>query len=300
MPWKPLPWVWTRTHLVYELNPDQQQRLAVARSRKVSVKDWLATLREYQAEAQRKGDQVDRTSLEGVLLRLEQFEKGQMLAQYGPGPDCIAIEDLGLLGPEDDPWGITVVEGGAEMDEFAKAALFSLMAVTIYQDAVIRRREMLTGKKFPPLQIIFEEANKVFSGVASSGGDDSRAASTAAIWESIFRDARKYKILLMVLAQTASQLPSGILSSCANIYIFQTKDARPRHPAAAHCQERKRHRQHGIQALPGAHPEDVCHRETGLQRGRVRHRTDSHAPCLPARSRTDRQRNRETLPFLRK
>jgi hypothetical protein len=213
---------------VYVLDPDQQQRLAVARSRKVSVKDWLATLREYQAEAQRKGDQVDRTSLEGVLLRLEQFEKGQMLAQYGPGPDCIAIEDLGLLGPDDDPWGITVVEGGAEMDEFAKAALFSLMAVTIYQDAVIRRREMLTGKKFPPLQIVFEEANKVFSGIAASGGDDSRAASTAAIWESIFRDARKYKILLMVLAQTASQLPSGILSSCANIYIFQTKDAKDR------------------------------------------------------------------------
>lgn len=213
---------------VYELRPDQQQALAVSRSRRVSVRDWLATLREYQAEATRKGDQTDRTSLEGVLLRLEQFEKGSMLAQYGPGPDCIAIEDLGLLGPEDDPWGITVVEGGAEMDEFAKAALFSLMAVTIYQDAVIRRRETLTGKRFPPLQIFFEEANKVFSGVAASGSDDTRASSTAAIWESIFRDARKYKILLVVLAQTASQLPSGIMSSCANIFVFQTKDGRDR------------------------------------------------------------------------
>ncbi|MCG2787695.1 MAG: serine-rich protein [Anaerolineae bacterium] len=212
---------------VYELLPEQQQALAICRSRLVSVRDWLATLREFQAEAQRKGDQVDRTSLEGVLLRLEQFEKGQMLAQYGPGPDTIAIEDLGLLGPEDDPWGITVVEGGAEMDEFAKAALFSLMAVTIYQDAVIRRRETLTGKKFPALQIFFEEANKVFSGVAS-GSDDTRASSTAAIWESIFRDARKYKIILIVLAQTASQLPSGILSSCANIFVFQTKDGRDR------------------------------------------------------------------------
>lgn len=212
---------------VYELRPEQQQALAVSRSRLVSVRDWLATLREFQAEAQRKGDQVDRTSLEGVLLRLEQFEKGQMLAQYGPGPDTIAIEDLGLLGPEDDPWGITVVEGGAEMDEFAKAALFSLMAVTIYQDAVIRRRETLAGKKFPALQIFFEEANKVFSGVAS-GSDDTRASSTAAIWESIFRDARKYKIILIVLAQTASQLPSGILSSCANIFVFQTKDGRDR------------------------------------------------------------------------
>lgn len=213
---------------VYELRPDQQQALAVSRSRRVSVRDWLATLREYQAEATRKGDQTDRTSLEGVLLRLEQFEKGSMLAQYGPGPDCIAIEDLGLLGPEDDPWGITVVEGGAEMDEFAKAALFSLMAVTIYQDAVIRRRETLTGKRFPPLQIFFEEANKVFSGVAASGSDDTRASSTAAIWESIFRDARKYKILLIVLAQTASQLPSGIMSSCANIFVFQTKDGKDR------------------------------------------------------------------------
>jgi len=214
---------------VYDLDLEQQQNLAVARSRSVSVREWLATLREYQAEAQRKGDQVDRTSLEGVLLRLEQFEKGQMLAQYGPGPDTIAIEDLGLLGPDDAPWGITVVEGGAEMDEFAKAALFSLMAVTIYQDAVIRRREAIGGKKFPPLQIIFEEANKVFNGVAAgASSDDSRASSVSAIWESIFRDARKYKILLVVLAQTASQLPSGILSSCANIYVFQTKDGRDR------------------------------------------------------------------------
>ena len=214
---------------VFELNAEQQQALAVHRSRVVSVRDWIATLREYQAEAQRRGDQVDRTSLEGVLLRLDPFEKGQMLRQYGPGPDTIAIEDLGLLGPEDDPWGITVVEGGAEMDEFSKAALFSLMAVTIYQDAVIRRRESLGGKRFPPLQIFFEEANKVFSGVAASGGsDDSRASSVAAIWESIFRDARKYKIVLIVLAQTASQLPSGILSSCANIFVFQTKDGRDR------------------------------------------------------------------------
>ncbi len=90
---------------IYELLPDQQQALAVLRSAQVSVKNWLGILREFYEEVSRKGDQASRTSLVGVLLRLEQFEEGQMLHQYGPGPDAIAIENLGLLGPEDDPLG---------------------------------------------------------------------------------------------------------------------------------------------------------------------------------------------------
>ena len=213
-------------HSIHELSPEQQQELSVLRSTRVNVKNWIGILREYYEEVSRKGDQASRTSLEGVLLRLEQFEEGQMLRQYGPGNDALAIENLGLLGPEDDPWGVTVVEGGAEMDEFAKAALFSLLAAVVYGDAVVRRRETLTGMRFPPLQIFFEEANKVLSGVSGSAGSDSdkKGANVSAIWESMWRDARKYDIYLHLMAQTVSQLPPGILSSCANVFVFQTKN----------------------------------------------------------------------------
>ncbi len=211
---------------IYELTPEQQQELSALRSTNASVKTWVGILREYYEEVSRKGDQASRTSLEGVLLRLEQFEEGQMLRQYGPGADAIAIENLGLLGPEEDPWGVTVVEGGAEMDEFAKAALFSLLAAVVYGDAVVRRRETLGGMRFPPLQIFFEEANKVLSGVGGNAGSDSekKGANVSAIWESMWRDARKYDIYLHLMAQTVSQLPPGILSSCANVFVFQTKN----------------------------------------------------------------------------
>ncbi len=122
-------------------------------------------------------------------------------------------------------WGVTVVEGGAEMDEFAKAALFSLLAAVIYGDAVVRRRETLAGVRFPPLQIFFEEANKVLSGVGSSSSDSEKKGGSvvSAIWESMWRDARKYDIFLHLMAQTVSQLPPGILASCANVFVFQTK-----------------------------------------------------------------------------
>jgi hypothetical protein len=223
---------------VHTLSPAQQQALSVLRSQKVSIRDWIKTLRGYYFAVQ-KSDQASRTSLEGVLLRLEQFDEGQMYRQYGPGADSISIEDLGLLGPDDDPWGVAVIEGGAEMDEFSKAALFSLLANVLYADAVVRRRESLNGKKFPIMDIFFEEANKVLSGVASgaaSDNDSSNAAagSVAAIWESMWRDGRKYGVFLHLMAQTVSALPKGIFSSCANLFLFQTKDAMDRDMVLPH------------------------------------------------------------------
>ena len=212
------------------LDAEQAQALAVYRSRKVSIRDWIGVLRKYYETVSKKGDQSSRTSLEGVLLRLEQFEEAQMLRQYGPGEDTMPIEDLGLLGEKHDPWGVTVVEGGAEMDEFAKAALFSLLAAVVYGDAVVRRRESLAGVRFPPLQIFFEEANKVLSGVSSGAASDSekKGGNVSTIWESMWRDARKYDIYLHLMAQTVSQLPPGILSSCANVFVFQTKNGADR------------------------------------------------------------------------
>jgi hypothetical protein len=216
---------------VHNLLPEEQQALAVLRSKQVSILDWMKVLRQYFAGLG-KGDQSSRTSLEGVLLRLEQFEEGQMLQQYGPGADSLAIEDLGLLGDPDDAWGIAVIEGGAEMDEFVKAALFSLLATVLYYDAVVRRRESLAGGRFPVMDIFFEEANKVLSGVSSGSASDTESTSgggsVAAIWESMWRDGRKYGVFLHLLAQTVSKIPQGIFSSCANLFAFQTKDAKDR------------------------------------------------------------------------
>jgi hypothetical protein len=44
----------------------------------------------------------------------------------------------------------------------------------------------------------------------------------------MWRDGRKYRIFLHLLGQTVSELPEGILASCANIFVFQTKNPRDR------------------------------------------------------------------------
>jgi hypothetical protein len=218
------------------LEPFERQALAVYRSRKVSLADWVALLRGLFIMVGQK-DQASRSSLQGVLLRVEPLAEGEMKRMYGSGYDTLAVEDLGLLGPSDDPWGVTVIEGGAEMDEFSKSALLSLAASILYLDAVVRRRETLSGAKFPPMQIIFEEANKVLSGVAvgsASDHDGSSADQTAQIFLDMWRDGRKYKCFLHVLAQSVSELPTGILSSCNNGFFGQTKNDRDRQAVLAH------------------------------------------------------------------
>ncbi|MBI9050034.1 MAG: serine-rich protein [Anaerolineaceae bacterium] len=220
--------------LLASLAPADLQALAVYRSKTVDVSQWVERLKTYQEKLQR--DQVSRTSLEGVLLRLEQFSEGHMARQYGPsasaGDAARGIEDLGLLGNAAYPWGITVIEGGAEMDEYSKAALLALLASILYSDAVARRREMLEGKHFPPMQIFFEEANKVLTGVsggaASDQGGGESGSAVSHLFQTMWRDGRKYSIFLHLMAQTVSELPSGILSSCANVFVFQTKDPKDR------------------------------------------------------------------------
>jgi hypothetical protein len=212
-----------------ELDPDERQALAVHRSRRAGIPQWVNMLR---ALLRRHSSDINsRSSLQGVLLRVEQLAEGEMRRMYGPGFDTLAIEDVGLLGPPNDPWGVTVIEGGAEMDEFSKSALLSVIASILYLDAVVRRRESLGGVRFPPMQIFFEEANKVLSGVDIGAASDQEARSgnqTAQIFLNMWRDGRKYDVFLHVLAQTVSELPQGILSSCNNGYFGQTKDDQDR------------------------------------------------------------------------
>jgi hypothetical protein len=222
---------------VTSLEAFERQALAVYRSRAASLSGWVALLRAEFARVSHLKDQASRSSLQGVLLRLEPLAEGEMQRMYGPGYDTLAVEDLGLLGPPQDPWGVTVIEGGAEMDEFSKSALLSLAASVLYLDSVVRRRESLGGARFPPMQIFFEEANKVLSGVdvgSASDREGSSASQTAQIFLDMWRDGRKYQCFLHVLAQTVSELPAGILSSCNNGFFGQTKNDRDRQAILAH------------------------------------------------------------------
>jgi len=215
-----------------------QQAVSVHRSKKCSFSSVIDFLREEQGKLG-KNDQASKTSLEGLLLRVETFDDPDMIRQYGPGTDSLPIEDLGLLGDRTDPWGMVIVEGGSEMsDEFSKVAILSLLASILYFDAISRRRESLAGIQFPPMQIFFEEANKILSGVSSGGASsDTGASSTGSvseIFQSMWRDGRKYKIFLHLMVQTVSQLPEGIFSSCNNLFCVQTKNAKDRDMVMSH------------------------------------------------------------------
>jgi hypothetical protein len=223
---------------VNKLSSFERHALFVYRSRAAGIDNWVNELRILFAKAEKTHDQNSRSSLQGALLRLEPLAEGELLDMYGPGHDTIAIEDLGLLGPADDKWGIAVIEGGAQMDEFAKSALLSLIAAVLYEDAVVRRRESLAGQEFPPLQIFFEEANKVLTGVdtgtSTSDKDAPGGNQTSQIFTVMWRDGRKYKTFLHILAQTISEIPEGILSSCNNGFFGQTKHDKDRQAALAH------------------------------------------------------------------
>ena len=221
---------------VTDLSVHERQALFVLRSRNASLRAWVEELKKRFKLVSEARDQASRTSLEGVLLRLTPLAEEDMVEMYGPGFDTIAIEELGLLGGN-SPWGIAIIEGGgAQMDEFSKSALLSLIAAILYNDAVTRRREALGGAKFPPMQIFFEEANKVLTGVNTGATSDKEASAnqTAEAFTTMWRDGRKYKCFMHILAQTISEIPPGILSSCNNGFFGQTKSDADREEVLAH------------------------------------------------------------------
>jgi hypothetical protein len=222
---------------VTALTDAERQALSIYRSKACSLSDWVKALRDLLKKQEK--DPTSRTSLQGVLLRMDPLAEGDMAEMYGAGEDSIAVEDLGLLGPANDPWGVTVIEGGAEMDEYAKAALFSLLDTILYLDSVKRRREALDGRHFPPMQIFFEEANKIISGVSGGAASDQSSTSSGKgqVSETIlnqFRDGRKYRVLSHILVQTVSETPDGLLSSCGNLFAYQTKNPKDRDLVLAH------------------------------------------------------------------
>ena len=136
-----------------------------------------------------KAQATEAQAIKGILLRLKTFRYGQLAAMYGRGEGSLAVEDLGL------PHGLVILEGG-HMPEYAKAVVLSLIAWHLYQDAVIRRRESIGQEKQTPMFLVFEEGNKIISGIPDRASDDRRPGQASEIFQSMFRDAGKYNIFL--------------------------------------------------------------------------------------------------------
>jgi hypothetical protein len=213
---------------VQGLGEQELRRLLRYRSRRATLAAWYARLQERLATIPER-NQTDRASIQGVLLRLEPFAVGKLAGMYNDSESPVAIEDLGY------PHGLVVIEGGASMDEYSRAALFSLLAWHLYSDAVARRRET-AGRDLQPVQLFFEEANKVLTGVGGLGhgeGSSGARAQVSDIFESMWRDSRKYSIYLHLICQSPSEIPGGIVSSCNNSFVFQLKNPRDRDLAMA-------------------------------------------------------------------
>jgi len=87
---------------------------------------------------------------------------------------------------------------------------------------MVARRQ--AGGALQPMQIFFEEANKVFNGPQAPAEEEGGGSYVAEQFAVMWRDSAKYGCYLHVIAQSPSLLPRGILSSCSLVFIGQLKD----------------------------------------------------------------------------
>jgi len=69
------------------------------------------------------------------------------------------------------------------------------------------------------------------SGVSSGGATSDQptgSSNVSDIFQTMWRDGRKYSIFLHLMAQTISELPEGIFASCNNLFAVQTKNPKDR------------------------------------------------------------------------
>ena len=200
------------------LTAEKRQKLAVRRSTCVGLENLYQDVEE-KLKAVPPRDTMLSGVLEGILFRLNPLVQGAAAAQFAPGEEVIAIEDMGK------PWGISIIEGGMFLDDFGKAFLLGWAGWHLYTDMVARRVHEVNEAE-PILQIFFEEANKIFAGADSGGGDEDESSGVSASqrFGDMFRDARKYKARLHVITQAPHMLPADIVSSCNNLVIAFLKN----------------------------------------------------------------------------
>ncbi|MBN1965388.1 MAG: hypothetical protein JW910_12135, partial [Anaerolineae bacterium] len=216
------------------LLPLERQALATHRSKAVGMAEWVERLRKLQKSYEKRNEAMNSQSADAIVTRLEPFTRGEMARMYGKGDSVVTVEDLGILGPPDDQWGMTVIEGGAEMtDNYIKASLIGLIAWRLYTDSIVRRRENIGLFRDQLLQIVFEEANKVFTGVAD-GEDQSPSAATSQLYLDMFRDGARYLTIYYIILQSMNEMHSAMISSCSNAWLSQLKSPKDRDLGVAH------------------------------------------------------------------
>jgi len=193
-----------------DLAYDARRALAVHRSQSCGLADLYAVV-EDKLDNVPPRDVMLRGVLEGILQRLNPLVQGAASMLFAPGPDSVPIENLGR------PWGVTIIEGGAFLDELGKAFLLGWAGWHLYTDMVARRVHHRNAADEPLLQIVYEEANKIFVKEPSSGESDGLSANQRAA--DMFRDARKYGVRLHVITQAPHLIPDDIISSCSNLII---------------------------------------------------------------------------------
>ena len=201
------------------LSRDDRQRVAVLRSRAVGFQTLDAHMDAVIPNL--KPNDIRRNMLEGIRERLSTFVEGGAAPQYAAGDDA---SDITEIVPGES--GVAILEGGAFLDDFSKAFLLAWASYQIYTDVVMQR--IRRGRTEPAhIQIIFEEANKMFGGSVSAKTEEG-GATVAERFEAMWRDSRKYGCWMHPITQTPSAIPPGIMSSCNNLVVGQLKNAQDR------------------------------------------------------------------------
>jgi hypothetical protein len=213
--------------LVADLPPDAAQALAVHRSRRCSLKQWVAALEKLNKD--RATPEKIRQSLSSLLVRLSPLtfgQAGRMFGALADDEDAIRVEDLGLPDTPDGRPGFVVLQGGDRLQQFARSFLLGLFAVISYRTAKIRYDK--AGGKAPFVTDMFwEEAQKVLTGSAVSSSDGTGVASQAQtidMFVEMWRDGRRYDNFQHPIVQNLSLLPAGIVPSCNNGFFFRSKE----------------------------------------------------------------------------
>ena len=196
---------------------DARRRLVMLRSARTPIAEVVAAL---YAAFQRLKNNADQQALTGVILRLERIAQLEaIVGPAGPAEALVPLEEIALLGPPGDQWGVTVIEGGRSLDDdFVKSAIFGLMLWTVYTDATAVLQEGEAARQ--RIEVFIEEGNKVLSGVETQ---EQREAHTPELFVSMWRDSRK-ALYLHPITQTISALDPAILASCGNAFFFQSKN----------------------------------------------------------------------------
>ena len=190
------------------LTPDQRQQIAIERSKNVGLRDLYQEI-ETRRDALPTRDQIGRGIYEGILQRLKSLIRGSAEPQFAPGHDAIDLADLGQSG-------VLILEGGQFLDKFSKAWLLGWAGWLISQDMVKKRQKQLISGD-AELLLIFEEANKILTGLAAEDPNNRGGGTVAEQYEDLARDSRKYGIRLVFISQSPSSLPVGIRSSCSSL-----------------------------------------------------------------------------------